>query len=34
MMYGDDALRDAFAHCVEAERFRVDDVRRVLAEVA
>lgn len=34
MMYGDDALRDAFAVCVESESFRVKDVRRVLAEVA
>lgn len=33
-LYGDDALRDALAKCVEHNVFRVDDVRRVLAEAA
>lgn len=33
-VHGDDALRDAFAQCVEGKVFRVDDVRRVLGEAA
>jgi hypothetical protein len=32
--HGEDALRAAFARCVEAKTFQVDAVRAALAEVA